>query len=214
MDSQKKCILLTFALTLPVLSPRYWNVYLLLSCRPPPTVLNFFKPITGGGIKQAAQKRQVLPVALHVQKKPRLSPQSTVDLVSLSGPPASTSVEPTEVDLDDQQGKTSAQFSEQAGSAMPSNSSTAGMNNHHSVDSRIASSVSGTDAEVIQRTDSDGLKPAIAYLGRYKGVPYAPDAGSVGFLTNMGFNQDQAVRALKVTQGNIERAANWLLSGM
>ncbi len=214
MDSQKICHLLTFALTLPVLSPKDWKVYLLLSCRPPPTVLNFFKPINGGGVKQAAQKRQVLPVALHVQKKPKLSPQTTVDLVSLSGPPASTSVEPIQVDLDDQQGKTLAQSSEQAGSAVPSNSSTAGMNDNHSVDSMIASSVSGTEAEMIQRTDSDGLKPATAYVRRYKGVPYAPDAGSVGFLTNMGFNQDQAVRALKVTQGNIERAANWLLSGM
>ena len=41
-----------------------------------------------------------------------------------------------------------------------------------------------------------------------------PDANSVAFLTNMGFGNDQAVRALKVTQGNIERAANWLLSGL
>jgi len=190
-------------------------VYLLLSCRPPPTVLNFFKPISGGGVKQAAQKRQALPVALHVQKKPKLSPQTTVDLVTVSRPPASVSVEPIQVDLDDQQGKTLPQLTKQAGSAMPSNSSTAGMNDNHSVDSVTASSVPGTvQEETIQRTDSDGLKPATAYVRRYKGVPYAPDPGSVGFLTNMGFNQDQAVRALKVTQGNIERAANWLLSGM
>ncbi|DBA97285.1 hypothetical protein WJX77_012218 [Trebouxia sp. C0004] len=185
---------------------------LMKALRPPPTVLNFFKPISGGGVKQAAQKRQVLPVAVHVQKKPKLSPQTTVDLVTVSGRPASVSVEPIQVDLDDHQDK--AQCSQQAGSAMPSNSSTAGMNGNHSVDSMIASSVSGTEAETIQRTESDGLKPATAYVRRYKGVPYAPDAGSVGFLTNMGFSQDQAVRALKVTQGNIERAANWLLSGM
>ena len=214
MDSHKICLLLAFALTLPVLSREDWKLYLLLSCRPPPTVLNFFKPINGGGLKQAAQKRQVLPVAVHVQKKPKLSPQTTVDLVSLSGPLASTSVEPTQLDLDDQQGKTSTQSSKQAGSAMPSNGSTVGMNDDQGVDSMIASSASETHAEAIQRLDSDGLKPASVYVRRYKGVPYAPDAGSVGFLTNMGFNQDQAVRALKVTQGNIERAANWLLSGM
>ena len=208
------CHPLTFALTLLVLSPKDWKVSLLLSCRPPPTVLNFFKPINGGVVKQAAQKRQVLPVASHVQKKPKLSPQTTSDLVTESGPPASISVEPTQVDLDDQQGKSLAQSSEQAGSAMPSNSSTVGMNDNHSIDSMIASSISGTETDTVQRTDSDGLKAATAHVRRYKGVPYAPDAGSVGFLTNMGFNQDQSVRALKVTQGNIERAANWLLSGM
>ena len=59
-----------------------------------------------------------------------------------------------------------------------------------------------------------GIQPSTALIRRFKGVPYMPDANSIAFLTNMGFGNDQAVRALKVTQGNIERAANWLLSGL
>lgn len=68
--------------------------------------------------------------------------------------------------------------------------------------------------EQLQRSDSSSINPSMAPVRRFKGVPYAPDADSTQFLTNMGFSQDQAIRALKVTQGNIERAANWLLSGM
>lgn len=30
-------------------------------------------------------------------------------------------------------------------------------------------------------------------------------------LLTLGFTKDQAERALKITQGNVERAANWLL---
>ena len=65
-----------------------------------------------------------------------------------------------------------------------------------------------------QRADSGGINPSVAPARRYRGVPYVPDAASTSFLTNMGFTHDQAVRALKVTQGSLERAANWLLSGM
>lgn len=68
--------------------------------------------------------------------------------------------------------------------------------------------------EHLQRSDSSSINPSMAPVRRFKGVPYAPPADSTQFLTNMGFSQDQAIRALKVTQGNIERAANWLLSGM
>lgn len=68
--------------------------------------------------------------------------------------------------------------------------------------------------EHLQRSDSGSVNPSMAPVRRFKGVPYAPDADSIQFLTNMGFSQEQAIRALKVTQGNIERAANWLLSGM
>ena len=68
---------------------------------------------------------------------------------------------------------------------------------------------------VVQTTAGfTGIQPSTAPVRRFKGVPYMPDANSVAFLTNMGFGNDQAVRALKVTQGNIERAANWLLSGL
>lgn len=72
-----------------------------------------------------------------------------------------------------------------------------------------------TDAEeLLQGSNGSSINPSMAPVRRFKGVPYAPDADSTQFLTNMGFSQDQAIRALKVTQGNIERAANWLLSGM
>jgi uncharacterized UBP type Zn finger protein len=37
-----------------------------------------------------------------------------------------------------------------------------------------------------------------------------PDEG-VEALLSLGFTRDQAVRALKNTQGNVDRAANWLL---
>ena len=35
----------------------------------------------------------------------------------------------------------------------------------------------------------------------------------INTLLGLGFNRDQAVRALRSTQGNLERAANWLLLG-
>ena len=40
----------------------------------------------------------------------------------------------------------------------------------------------------------------------------APDAASVEMLAGMGFNETQASAALKATQGNLERAADWLFS--
>ena len=64
------------------------------------------------------------------------------------------------------------------------------------------------------RAGISGIQTNAAPVRRFKGVPYMPDSNSIAFLTNMGFGNDQAVRALKVTQGNIERAANWLLSGL
>ena len=83
------------------------------------------------------------------------------------------------------------------------------------VQSQAASSVFQTMQEShLERSDSGGVNPSIAHARRFRGVPYVPDAASTSFLTNMGFSHHQAVRALKVTQGNLERAANWLLSGM
>lgn len=43
-----------------------------------------------------------------------------------------------------------------------------------------------------------------------KRVEMAADDG-VTALLSLGFPKDQAERALKITQGNVERAANWLL---
>lgn len=77
----------------------------------------------------------------------------------------------------------------------------------------ISKAASQQGAEV-QAAPLNVIQPSTAPVRRFKGVPYMPDTGSVSLLTNMGFGNDQAVRALKVTQGNIERAANWLLSGL
>lgn len=173
-------------------------------------MLNFFKPISGGRAKQPTQKRHVLPAASLGQKKPKLSPQSTIDLVNGS--------ESTQHGTDGQQAaqdRSLNRLSTSTSPAVPSNNSSASMTESVSIDSRHR----GNTPEVVQeghlhRTDSNESNPAVSHVRRFKGVPYAPDAGSISFLTNMGFNQDQAVRALKVTQGNIERAANWLLSGM
>ena len=40
----------------------------------------------------------------------------------------------------------------------------------------------------------------------------APDPASIEMLSSMGFNESQATAALKATQGNLERAADWLFS--
>lgn len=45
------------------------------------------------------------------------------------------------------------------------------------------------------------------------GGPYVPVPADVEMLTALGFAPQQAERALRVTQGNLERAANWLLAG-
>ena len=46
------------------------------------------------------------------------------------------------------------------------------------------------------------------------GEPAAADAGSIEMLSAMGFTATQASGALAATQGNVERAADWLMSHM
>ena len=41
------------------------------------------------------------------------------------------------------------------------------------------------------------------------GEAFTADPGSVEMLTSMGFTPPQAMGALKATEGNIERAADW-----
>ena len=46
------------------------------------------------------------------------------------------------------------------------------------------------------------------------GEPAAADAASIEMLSAMGFTPTQASGALAATQGNVERAADWLMSHM
>ena len=41
---------------------------------------------------------------------------------------------------------------------------------------------------------------------------FVPDEGSVEQLINFGFTRPQCVKALKCTNGNVERAADWLFN--
>ena len=41
---------------------------------------------------------------------------------------------------------------------------------------------------------------------------FVPDEGSVEQLINFGFTRPQCVKALKCTNGNMERAADWLFN--
>ena len=187
-------------------------------------MLNFFKPINTGSAKQSAAKRHVPQASLHAQKKPKCS-QATVGLVNGNRQALNVGVEPIQLDVEGPPLLTGARQAEPHIRLQGSNqhctpavenssiSAAAGISNAE--DNLSKGGVPhNMQEEQIQRTDSSGSNPATSHVRRFKGVPYAPDAGSIHFLTNMGFSQDQAVRALKVTQGNIERAANWLLSGM
>lgn len=193
---------------------------LLCIHRPPPTVLNFFKPISNGHAKQpAAAKRQVCQAAHSLLKKPKLTAQTTV--TGKQQPPqfAVDAVVSSDKDkkpavISDHQPKMQTAADVHAIAQMHSHAASQASSNSGLADPAARQAAQAANA---QPAYSNGSHPSAApavTVRRYKGVPYAPDAASTSFLTNMGFSSDQAVRALKVTQGNVERAANWLLSGM
>lgn len=191
-------------------------------------MLNFFKPIGAGTVKTPAEKRQTVPAAVHTQKRPKLSSGATVDLANGDKRSVNISVEPIELDAEavpmlahrkqapqPESSQQSSRHDIPSVAPISSDQPVAAAGISTKVESMNSSLVAQIAQEGhLQQTDSSGSNPPTSHVRRFKGVPYAPDAGSIGFLTNMGFNRDQAVRALKVTQGNIERAANWLLSGM
>lgn len=51
---------------------------------------------------------------------------------------------------------------------------------------------------------------ATAVAGGLKSAAYSLSTAEVQSLVDLGFSASQAEQALKVTQGNAERAANWL----
>lgn len=187
-------------------------------------MLNFFKPISNGIARQSVQKRALPHVASHPLKRPCMVLQESVDLVSTDRQPEMKAQPPHEADV----------------TIAPSNGHCKQRAQSHSLatahqqqpahqadlvsvdDSHLQDAALGTSVPVIAETVQEeqeqrlnsSINPRVAPVRRFKGVPYAPAAGSIHFLTNMGFTHEQATRALKVTQGNIERAANWLLSGM
>ena len=180
-------------------------------------MLNFFKPISGSTKHPAP----------HPQKKPKLSSRATADqfhkdnCVSAVPTPLSTRTAPSDLSEEqrkDVHGVISEQRSRPASPAFQSSGTNGAA--HFTVLSANTGSVktcssSQTVHEAhLQGTDSNGSQIAVNHVRRFKGMPYTPDAGAISFLTNMGFEQQHAIRALKVTQGHIERAANWLLSGM
>lgn len=198
----------------------------MYAVRAPPTVLSFFKPISNGTAKKSSQKRVLPQVAPPPLKRPCPAPQQTVDLVSNDKQPQSRADKLSDPHEDDVPGHSDGQCRLPQQTHTPStahrqlNAEEEGMpatvNRTYVYNAALGSSVSAKThiAQELQRSDSSSIDPSMAPVRRFKGVPYAPDADSIQFLTNMGFTQDQAIRALKVTQGNIERAANWLLSGM
>ena len=201
----------------------------LLPYRPPPTVLNFFKPISNGVAKKVCEKKAQPQALQQSLKRPRETDHEAVDLLSIDEPLEHKSKEA----LDAGWGATAAPINgvgreQELSQGLPvvyrqqdelqsANPITIDVSEDAALDAAVGSKMPSEPAVQdgeMQRPTSSFVPSNTAPVRRYRGVPYAPDAGSIGFLTNMGFGHDQAVRALKVTQGNLERAANWLLSGM
>lgn len=191
-------------------------------------MLNFFKPISNGTANKSSQKRVLPQVAPPPLKRPCLAPLESVDLVSSDEQLQGRVRKSSNPQGDEVQRLRNGQCRppQQAHSLCTAHrqqnvqqeSKPATVDKTQVQDTAFGSSMPVTTQsaleEQLQRSDSSSINPSMAPVRRFKGVPYVPDADSIQFLTNMGFSQDQAIRALKVTQGNIERAANWLLSGM
>lgn len=60
-------------------------------------------------------------------------------------------------------------------------------------------------------TDSDFTDPFIP-PGLESTSGFVPDNEALQCIMSMGFTKDQAIKALKATDNNIERAANWIFS--
>lgn len=192
-------------------------------------MLSFFKPISNGTAKKSSQKRVLPQSAPPPLKRPCPAPQQVVvDLVSSDEQPKSRAHKSSDPHEDDvvgdsvghcrlplqTHGLSTAHRQQNAQQEGTPATATRTHVQGASLGSSVFARAQTAQEEQLQRSDSSSINPSLAPVRRFKGVPYAPSADSIQFLTNMGFSQDQAIRALKVTQGNIERAANWLLSGM
>ena len=165
-------------------------------------------------------------VAVQPQKRPCMVSHAPVDLVSSDRQAEIRAPTPPDPEADVTVAPSNGHFRKQEKSHSLSTAheqqhvhpdvlaSVDGSNVHNAAISSSVPVMAQTVQEAQVQRPNSGIDPSIAPVRRFKGVPYAPDAGSIQFLTNMGFAHEQATRALKVTQGNIERAANWLLSGM
>ena len=65
---------------------------------------------------------------------------------------------------------------------------------------------------LLGREDSAGSDSSSGHVKRHKHEAYQPSEQQIACLTGMGFEYSAAVRSLKISNGNTERAANQLLS--
>ena len=65
---------------------------------------------------------------------------------------------------------------------------------------------------LLGREDSAGSDSSSGHVKRHKHEAYQPSEQQIACLTGMGFEHSAAVRSLKISNGNTERAANQLLS--
>lgn len=61
-------------------------------------------------------------------------------------------------------------------------------------------------------SDSDFGDPFVPPGTAVSNINFVPDPSGLEMLMGMGFNSDQATKALKETNNNIERAADWIFS--
>lgn len=65
---------------------------------------------------------------------------------------------------------------------------------------------------LLGREDSVGSDSSSGHVKRHKHEAYQPSEQQIACLTGMGFEHSAAVRSLKISNGNTERAANHLLT--